>query len=196
MNVPTSFIWIIILFDGDFEYGGGSTLWGYVTKTLNCFVQNSVILCNVICLLAFYLVIVKFDVSVVSWYDNGIILKPQFHFMVYLSKTFWILEISTRQSKNTLGCIGLWIYLYLECITWVKESRPWIQSLNATCWIIRSNFCAFHRSLVSHPSFQDHGSSWAGGGGVVYRQRGLTVIRFEPPSPPPSCNTRSTPLWC
>jgi len=30
MDIPTSFIWIIIFFDGDFEYGGGSTFWGYV----------------------------------------------------------------------------------------------------------------------------------------------------------------------
>jgi hypothetical protein len=35
-----------------------------------------------------YLFIVKYDTTVVSWYDNGIILKPKFHFMVYLSKLF------------------------------------------------------------------------------------------------------------
>jgi hypothetical protein len=30
MDIPTSFIWIIIFFDGDFEYGVGSAFWGYV----------------------------------------------------------------------------------------------------------------------------------------------------------------------
>jgi hypothetical protein len=29
MDLPTSFIWIIIFFDGNFEYGGGSIFWGY-----------------------------------------------------------------------------------------------------------------------------------------------------------------------
>jgi hypothetical protein len=29
-DIPTSFIWITIFIDGAFEYGGGSTFWGYV----------------------------------------------------------------------------------------------------------------------------------------------------------------------
>jgi hypothetical protein len=45
------------------------------------------ILCNVIYFQPIYLVIIKFDINV-NWYDNGVILKPQFHFMVYLSKVF------------------------------------------------------------------------------------------------------------
>jgi hypothetical protein len=32
MNVPTSFIWIIILFDKALEYGDYSKLWGCVGK--------------------------------------------------------------------------------------------------------------------------------------------------------------------
>jgi hypothetical protein len=31
----------------------------------------------------YYLVIVKFDTPVFSWYGNGIILKPQYHFMFW-----------------------------------------------------------------------------------------------------------------
>jgi hypothetical protein len=46
---------------------------------------------------------------------------------------FWILEIPTRRPKDTRGCIGPYIYLYLEFITGAKESRLWVQSLNATC---------------------------------------------------------------
>jgi hypothetical protein len=42
-----------------------------------------------------------------NWYDNGIILEPQFKFMVYLSKVFWILEIPTQRPKSALGYIGL-----------------------------------------------------------------------------------------
>jgi hypothetical protein len=30
MNVPTSFIWIIILFDDSFKYGDGEKFWGCV----------------------------------------------------------------------------------------------------------------------------------------------------------------------
>jgi hypothetical protein len=30
MNIPTSFIWIIIFFDGGFKYGDVSKFWGYV----------------------------------------------------------------------------------------------------------------------------------------------------------------------
>jgi hypothetical protein len=30
MDIPTSYIWIIIFFDRAFEYGGGSKFWGYV----------------------------------------------------------------------------------------------------------------------------------------------------------------------
>jgi hypothetical protein len=30
MNIPTSFIWIIIFLDRAFEYGGSSKFWGYV----------------------------------------------------------------------------------------------------------------------------------------------------------------------
>jgi hypothetical protein len=30
-----------------------------------------------------------------SWCDNGIILKPQFRYLVYLSKVFLILEITS-----------------------------------------------------------------------------------------------------
>jgi hypothetical protein len=30
MDILMSFIWIVIFFDGDFEYGSGSTFWSYV----------------------------------------------------------------------------------------------------------------------------------------------------------------------
>jgi hypothetical protein len=30
MNIPISFIWIIILFDAVFKYGDGEKFWGYV----------------------------------------------------------------------------------------------------------------------------------------------------------------------
>jgi hypothetical protein len=39
MDIPTSFIWIIIFFDGALGYGCVSTLWGYVgTNAINYFV--------------------------------------------------------------------------------------------------------------------------------------------------------------
>jgi hypothetical protein len=30
MDIPISFIWIIILFDAFFKFGGGAKFWGYV----------------------------------------------------------------------------------------------------------------------------------------------------------------------
>jgi hypothetical protein len=30
MDIPTSFTWIIILFDAVFKYGDGAKIWGYV----------------------------------------------------------------------------------------------------------------------------------------------------------------------
>jgi hypothetical protein len=30
MDIPTNFIWIIILFDAVFKYGDGAKFWGYV----------------------------------------------------------------------------------------------------------------------------------------------------------------------
>jgi hypothetical protein len=40
-----------------------------------------------------YLLIFKFDVTDVSWYDYSIILKSLFRFMVHLSEAFSISEI-------------------------------------------------------------------------------------------------------
>jgi hypothetical protein len=39
IDMPTSFIWITIFFDGTFEYGGITKLWGFTLgQTLNFFV--------------------------------------------------------------------------------------------------------------------------------------------------------------
>jgi hypothetical protein len=56
-------------------------------------------LCSVIYSYAIYLPVVKSDITVVDWYDNGVILKPQLHFMIYLSKVFWILDIKMAAEK-------------------------------------------------------------------------------------------------
>jgi hypothetical protein len=42
MDIPTSFIWIIILFDAVFKYGDGAKFWGHV-------VINAEQLCVEIC---------------------------------------------------------------------------------------------------------------------------------------------------
>jgi hypothetical protein len=52
-------------------------------QTLTYFVYNFVMLCNVMPFKTIYLVITKIDKTVFSWYDNGIILKPHFHFILY-----------------------------------------------------------------------------------------------------------------
>jgi hypothetical protein len=37
IDIPTSFIWIVIFFSGAFQYGGISKLWGYVGTTAERF---------------------------------------------------------------------------------------------------------------------------------------------------------------
>jgi hypothetical protein len=43
MDIPISFIWIIILFDAVFKYGDGAKFWGYVVTNAE---QRRVELCN------------------------------------------------------------------------------------------------------------------------------------------------------
>jgi hypothetical protein len=43
MDIPISFIWIIILFDAVFKYGDGAKFWGYVVITAE---QLRVEFCN------------------------------------------------------------------------------------------------------------------------------------------------------
>jgi hypothetical protein len=43
MDIPISFSWIIIFFDGTFEYGDASTFWGYVGINAEMFYVK---LCN------------------------------------------------------------------------------------------------------------------------------------------------------
>jgi hypothetical protein len=108
IDIPTSFIWIIIFLDGAFEYGGISKLWGYVGKRakLICVELCNFVQCHI---LASYLC------------------------CYCLSKVFWIFEI--RRPKNTRCYIRPYIYFYLEFITRAKESRHWVQSLNTICHI-------------------------------------------------------------
>jgi hypothetical protein len=101
MDVPTSFVWTIIFFDGAFEYGGISKFWAYVGS-------NAELLCADLCnygrcrvFVNCFILYCQILYNCFNWLDNGIILKPQFHFMVYLLKLFWILEIRTRWPKNT-----------------------------------------------------------------------------------------------
>jgi hypothetical protein len=48
MDIPITFIWIIILLHAVFKYGDGAEFWGCVA--INNSVWNSVILCNVVSL--------------------------------------------------------------------------------------------------------------------------------------------------
>jgi hypothetical protein len=75
MDIPTTFIWIVIFFDGAFEYGGRSKFWGYIGP-------NAEPLCVEFCTFAIY-VVIKFDTTVFNRLDNSIILKPKFYFMIF-----------------------------------------------------------------------------------------------------------------
>jgi hypothetical protein len=79
LDIPTSFICIIILFDGAFEYGSISKLWGYVGT-------NTELLCAEFCNFVQYQIFVSYLVIV-------------------LSKVFWILEAPTQRLKSTQGYI-------------------------------------------------------------------------------------------
>jgi hypothetical protein len=52
MDIPTSSIWNIILFNEAFKYGNGAKLWYYVQTIAAplCVYTNEIILCNVILL--------------------------------------------------------------------------------------------------------------------------------------------------
>jgi hypothetical protein len=53
MNTPTSFIWIINLFDKAFKYGGGVKCWGYVGT-------NAEPLCVQLCNFVEYYILVNY----------------------------------------------------------------------------------------------------------------------------------------
>jgi hypothetical protein len=59
----TSLIWIVVFFDGTFEYGGGSKFWGYVWSNaeLLCVEVCNFVQCNIFVSYRIYLGIVKFD---------------------------------------------------------------------------------------------------------------------------------------
>jgi hypothetical protein len=54
MAIATSFIWIIIFFDGAFEYGTGAKFEIMLEQTPNCSVYNSVKCHNFIYYLTYY----------------------------------------------------------------------------------------------------------------------------------------------
>jgi hypothetical protein len=117
VDTPTTFIWIILFFDGAF------LLCVEICNFGQCYIFVS-----------YLYSIVKFDITVVSWYEYGITLKPIFHVMVYLSKLFWILETPTP-GRQILEAIfsHLFMYLYLKYMPWAEERRLCVQSLKATC---------------------------------------------------------------
>jgi hypothetical protein len=57
-------------------------------QTQNHCLYNSVILCSAIPLKIIFVVVIEFDGTVLNWYDNSIILKPQFYFMFLYPKCF------------------------------------------------------------------------------------------------------------
>jgi hypothetical protein len=100
MNMPTSFIWIIILF----EYGGISKCWGYVTST------NAELLCVEFCNFVQCLIVVNY----LSCY-------------CFIKGVLNIRNINTAFEKYSSLYRPI-IGLCLECITWGKkgsEFNPW-----------------------------------------------------------------------
>jgi hypothetical protein len=61
------------------------------------FVYNSIYLLAIYTIII--VIIIKFGITIFNWYGKCITLKPQFQFVVYLLKLFWILEILTQQTK-------------------------------------------------------------------------------------------------
>jgi hypothetical protein len=62
------------------------------------------ILCNSYFSKLFSLLLINI-IQLFNWYDNGIILKPQFHFMTFLSKVFSISAMLTLRPKYSWGYI-------------------------------------------------------------------------------------------
>jgi hypothetical protein len=57
--------------------------------------------------------------------------------LLLVSAAFWVVVIPTWRPKNTWGYI--YIYLYLEIITWTKASMISFQSLHST-WFLALNW--------------------------------------------------------
>jgi hypothetical protein len=74
-------------------------------QTQNYFLENYVILCNVITFYTIYLVIITFDITVLNWHYNGIILKSQFHF-IFIRVCLNIRDTNTA-AKKILKIINL-----------------------------------------------------------------------------------------
>jgi hypothetical protein len=127
MDIRTSFIRIIIFFDGAFQYDSGSTFWGYVGTNAELLFVKFCNICSIM-YLRYLSCYCSVCVTVFSWYDNSIILKPQFNFMVCLSKIFEILEILTRRPKYSRDYIGLQIYLCLEFYHWLRKTGSELNS--------------------------------------------------------------------
>jgi hypothetical protein len=77
------------------------------------------------------LFVIKFDTAIFSWYNNNAILTPRFNLMAY----FFIKGVLNITGTNTAAetISRLYSFLYLEFITWAKETGNWVQTLNATC---------------------------------------------------------------
>jgi hypothetical protein len=109
MDIHTSFIWIIIFFDGAFECGGDLTFWGYVgTNAEILFVE----FCNFVpchTFISYYLVIVKHHkcCQLVCWRHNS-------------DAPFWFHRLFIK------GILNIRNIIYLECVTCAKESRFWV----------------------------------------------------------------------
>jgi hypothetical protein len=83
MDIPTGFIWTIVFVGEAFEYCGGSKFWGYVGTNAEPLCIEFCNLCHVIHLYIIIFIIIKFDTTVLSWNDNSIIPKSQFHLIFF-----------------------------------------------------------------------------------------------------------------
>jgi hypothetical protein len=98
------FTWIIIFFDGAFEYGGISKFLGYVGTNAELL---GVEFCNFgqCYIFARYLsFIVKFDITS-QLVLCGIILKPQFHFMFFFYERCFEYRLYQRGGRKALEII-------------------------------------------------------------------------------------------
>jgi hypothetical protein len=149
MDIPTSFIRIVVLFDEACKYDNCAKFWGYGGASTEPLCVN---FCNFMqhhMFVNYLIYYYRFHTTLFfSWYDNVLILKPPVschggrkYFEVHPSQVFiawivlfisemsWMLVIPTwRLKKDT----NLYINLFLF-ITWISESRCWVQSLNTTC---------------------------------------------------------------
>jgi hypothetical protein len=104
----------------------GLTFWSYVGTNSKLLCAEFWIFLQYDTFIICYLLIVKYDTVGFSWYDDSIILKPQFHFVyLFINGVLNIRDTNTADEK-ALGY--MYIYIYSVFVSWALSWTPRVGS--------------------------------------------------------------------